>query len=149
MPSRSASLSPAMNSSWRPNKLYRCPPTPPPEQRRHREHAFILDGVAASNISTGCAQYTCKFISIYPPYNAINDVNARGYFRAKGVRKTLKRTGQGNVLTKVVPGVGESSTMPKNSVEYLQRRNINGCGHSESTVSGHSSALQVMSTPLF
>nr|VZI38386.1 unnamed protein product [Spirometra erinaceieuropaei] len=117
MPSRSASLSPAMNSSWRPNKLYRCPPTPPPEQRRHREHAFILDGVAASNISTECAQYTCKFISIYPPYDAINDVNARGYFRAKGVRKTLKRTGQGNVLTKVVPGVGESSTMPKNSVD--------------------------------
>ncbi|VDN10815.1 unnamed protein product [Dibothriocephalus latus] len=110
-----------MNSSGRENKLYRCPPTPPLEQQRSLEHAFILDGVAAASISRECAQYTTNFVSIYPPYNAAN------------------------VPTKVVAGVGEAATIPRNAIDYLQKRNANGYGHSEDLVLGH----PVKSTPLF
>lgn len=84
---RSASVS-------RINKLYRCPPTPPPDVQFDREKSFILDCQAVSNISNDYSRANPKLGSVIPPYDAQKDYHVDNYFNFFGVRGTLKKTGQ-------------------------------------------------------
>ena len=84
---RSASLN-------RANKLYRCPPTPPPDVLFDREKSFVLDCKAVSNISVDYSRANPKLGSVIPPYNAQKDYHVDGYFNFFGIRGTLEKTGQ-------------------------------------------------------
>ena len=88
--------SPRAFSPSRYNKLYRCPPTPPPEVQFDRERSFVLDCAAVSNISADYSRTNPKLGSVIRPYNAQLDQSAQNYFRFGGVDQTLKRTGQVN-----------------------------------------------------
>jgi hypothetical protein len=81
---------------YRHNKLYRCPPTPPPEVQYNRERSFILDGKAVSNISSDYSTANPKLGSAIPPYVAQFDPSVDNYFEFFGVNNTLQKTGQVN-----------------------------------------------------
>jgi hypothetical protein len=81
-------------SLYRHNKLYRCPPTPPPEIQFDRERSFILDCRAVSNISNDYSTANPKLGSVIPPYIAQFDNHIDNYFDSFGVKDTLKKSGQ-------------------------------------------------------
>jgi hypothetical protein len=81
-------------SLYRQNKLYRSPPTPPPEVQFDREKSFVLDCKAVSNISTDYSTANPKLGSVIPPYNSQLDSHTQTYFQFFGLSKTLERTGQ-------------------------------------------------------
>lgn len=81
-------------SSYRHNKLYRCPPTPPPEVQYNREQSFILDCKAVSNISNDYSTANPKLGSVIPPYIAQYHQDVDSYFEFFGVRDTLRKTAQ-------------------------------------------------------
>ncbi|CAF4004914.1 unnamed protein product [Rotaria magnacalcarata] len=68
-------------SLYRHNKLYRGPPTPPPEVQYDRERSFILDAKAVSNISNDYSVANPKLGSVIPPYNAQLDSHVDNYFK--------------------------------------------------------------------
>jgi hypothetical protein len=74
------------------NKMYRCPPTPPPDVQYAREQSFTLDCNAVSNISTDYSSTNPKLGSAIPPYSSYDDPAVKAYFDFYGVRKTLKTT---------------------------------------------------------
>lgn len=86
-PTRATSVS-------RHNKLYRCPPTPPPEVQYDRERSFILDCKAVSNISNDYSVANPKLGSAIPPYVAQNDQSTDNYFEFFGVKNRLQQVGQ-------------------------------------------------------
>jgi hypothetical protein len=77
-------------SLYRHNKIYRGPPTPPPEVQFDRERSFILDCKAVSNISTDYSTANPKLGSVIPPYNARLDSHVDGYFDFFGVKDRLR-----------------------------------------------------------
>jgi len=77
-----------------PNKIYRCPPTPTPEQFCRLERQFTLDCIAVNTTSQDYSQTRPKLGQIIPPYNAQKDKAATPYFEFTGIKKTLKKTGQ-------------------------------------------------------
>ncbi len=81
-------------SSDRFNKLYRGPPTPPPEVQFERERSFVLDCKAVSNISTDYSVANPKLGSVIPPYDSQLDPHSQSYFEFFGVPRTLERSGQ-------------------------------------------------------
>jgi hypothetical protein len=83
---------------FRYNKLYRGPPTPPPEVQFDRERSFILDCKAVSNISRDYSTANPKLGSVIPPYNSQLDSHVQSYFQFFGVPKTLERSGQVDIL---------------------------------------------------
>lgn len=98
--SRSQSLnepkppSPRSTSLNRINKLYRGPPTPPPEVQFVRERSFILDCKAVSNISNDYSRANPKLGSVIPPYDPQTDSHSQRYFQSFGVPQTLDKSGQ-------------------------------------------------------
>ena len=78
------------------NKIYRGPPTPPPEVLYNREQCFILDCKAVANISNDYSTANPKLGSAIPPYVAQFDSGVDSYFDFFGVKKTLRKTGQVN-----------------------------------------------------
>lgn len=85
-PTRATSVS-------RHNKIYRCPPTPPPEIQFDRERSFILDCKAVSNISNDYSTANPKLGSAIPPYIAQHDPGADEYFKFFGVKNRLQQSG--------------------------------------------------------
>lgn len=81
-------------TSKRHNKLYRTPPTPPPEQQLRTERGFVLDCNAVSSISTDYSKANPKLGPVIPPYNSQKDNHVENYFKFQGVDKTLEKTGQ-------------------------------------------------------
>ena len=79
---------------YRHNKLYRCPPTPPPEAQFERERSFVLDCHAVSNISKDYSTANPKLGSAIPPYIAQHHEAVDSYFNFFGVHETLKKTNQ-------------------------------------------------------
>ena len=73
-------------------KIYRTPPTPPPEILTAREKSFTLDCNAVSHISYDYSTANPKLGSAIPPYNSMDDKAARSYFQSNGVQKTLEKT---------------------------------------------------------
>jgi len=76
------------------NKLYRCPPTPPPENLLKEEKGFVLDCNAVSSISSDFSKANPKLGPVIPPYNSQQDGHVNNYFRFEGVDKTLEKTAQ-------------------------------------------------------
>ena len=76
------------------NKLYRSPPTPPPEERLREEKGFVLDCNSMSSISNDFAKANPKLGPVIPPYNSQKDGHVSNYFNFHGVDKTLDKTGQ-------------------------------------------------------
>jgi hypothetical protein len=75
------------------NKLYRCPPTPPPEIQFDLEQSFILDCKAVSNISNDYSTVNPKLGSVIPPYNSQIDSYCQSYLLLRnkfGSGKKLK-----------------------------------------------------------
>jgi len=87
-------LTRATTSLYRHNKLYRCPPTPPPDVQFDREKSFVLDCTAVSNISKDYSTANPKLGSAIPPYIAQNDSSVDHYFDFFGVKNTLENSGQ-------------------------------------------------------
>jgi hypothetical protein len=85
-------------SIYRHNKLYHSPPTPPPEVQFDRERSFVLDCKAVSNISTDYSTANPKLGSAIPPYDSQLDPHSQSYFQFFGVPRTLKKSGQVNLL---------------------------------------------------
>lgn len=81
-------------SAKRHNKLYRTPPTPPPELMMGSEKGFILDCNAVSSISSDYSKANPKLGPVIPPYNSQKDNHVDNYFKFQGVDKTLEKTGQ-------------------------------------------------------
>jgi hypothetical protein len=81
-------------SANRHNKLYRGPPTPPPDIQFERERSFVLDCKAVSNISNDYSTANPKLGSVIPPYDSQLDPHTHGYFQFFGIPKTLERSGQ-------------------------------------------------------
>nr|KAG5696065.1 hypothetical protein BaRGS_017177 [Batillaria attramentaria] len=63
------------NQKGRHNKIYRTPPTPPPEVLRTKEKTFVLDCNATSSISTDYSKANPKLGPVVPPYNSQKDVH--------------------------------------------------------------------------
>ena len=80
--------------SPRHNKIYRCPPTPPPEELLVKEKSFVLDCKATSSISSDYSKANPKLGPVVPPYNSQNDRHTSNYFQFHGVDRTLKKTDQ-------------------------------------------------------
>ncbi|CAF1505564.1 unnamed protein product, partial [Didymodactylos carnosus] len=81
-------------NSFRVNKLYRGPPTPPAEVLFDKERSFVLDCRAVSQISNDYSAANPKLGSVIPPYDSQNDSGTDNYFRFSGVDNTLQKTGQ-------------------------------------------------------
>ena len=77
-----------------PNKIYRTPPTPPPEQLYRLERSFTLDCIAVDTTSKDYAKVNPKLGQVTRPYNGQKDRSARDYFRFQGVDRTITRNGQ-------------------------------------------------------
>ncbi len=78
----------------RPNKLYRTPPTPPPDELWAKEKGFISDNVAIASISVDYAKQNPKVGQALPPYNSQQCAFTKQYFRYNGVDRTLRKNGQ-------------------------------------------------------
>lgn len=73
------------------NKIYRAPPTPPPEVLLEKEKTFVLDCKAVSSISSDYSKANPKLGQVVPPYNSQQDGHVTAYFGFQGVQDTLKR----------------------------------------------------------
>ncbi|CAF0840134.1 unnamed protein product [Rotaria sp. Silwood1] len=124
-------------SSYRHNKLYRCPQTPPPEVQFDRERSFILDSKAVSNISNDYSIANPKLGSVIPPYNAQLDRHVDNYFKFFGVRKALEGTGQSAAHESIAGRVHDRFYTNGHGYRYLSLRNKFGSGHSIEEVRGH------------
>ena len=78
----------------RENKLYRTPPTPPPDKLIVLERAFTLDCIAVGNISEDYSTANPKLGSAIPPYDSRNDPAVKNYMKNYGIDDLLKRTKQ-------------------------------------------------------
>ena len=76
------------------NKIYRAPPTPPPEELHSKEKGFTLDCKAVNSITRDYAQCNPKLGPTVPPYNSQKDRHVNNYYTYDGVPTTLKRTQQ-------------------------------------------------------
>ena len=86
------------SASWiipgRENKIYRTPPTPPPEKLQELEQGFITDNIAVSSISGDYSKTNPKLGPVIPPFNSQKCRYSRDYFKFHGVDRTLRKTGQ-------------------------------------------------------
>lgn len=122
---------------YRHNKLYRCPPTPPPEVQFERERSFILDCQAVSNISRDYSTANPKLGSAIPPYIAQHHVDVDNYFDFFGVKSTLKKTSQYNDPESIAGRVHDRFHSSGHGFRYLSHRNKFGSGHSIEQIRGH------------
>ncbi|CAF3065947.1 unnamed protein product [Rotaria socialis] len=119
------------------NKLYRGPPTPPPEVQYDRERSFILDAKAVSNISNDYSVANPKLGSVIPPYNAQLDSHVDNYFKFFSIRKTLEKTGQAAGHESTAGQVHDRFFTNGHGYRYLSLRNKFGSGHSVEEIRGH------------
>ena len=78
-------------TAYRHNKLYRGPPTPPPEVQIDRERSFVLDCKAVSNISNDYSTANPKLGSVIPPYNSQLDPHFSKLFSIFRYTKNFKK----------------------------------------------------------
>ncbi|CAF1045791.1 unnamed protein product [Adineta ricciae] len=123
--------------SPRHNKLYRGPPTPPPEVLYDRERSFVLDCKAVSHISSDYSTANPKLGSVIPPYNGQLDHHTDNYFRFFGLKNTLRKTGQLKDHESIPGRVHDRFFANGHGFRYLSLRNSFGSGHSIDEIRGH------------
>ncbi|XP_046575313.1 uncharacterized protein C17orf98-like [Haliotis rubra] len=138
----SASPSSPRRSKSRMNKLYRTPPTPPPQELLGKEHTFVLDCNAVSSISSDYSKANPKLGPVVPPYNSQKDGHVAPYFKFHGVERTLRRTGQETPGTSIDGQVMDYFHEKGAGYQYLSMRNQSGAGHSPDVVNGHAQFMQ-------
>ncbi|XP_072109932.1 sperm microtubule associated protein 1-like isoform X1 [Mobula birostris] len=130
-----------------PGRLPRFAPSPPVEELRRREKAFLLDCVAVSSISREHSRSAPRAGSVIPPYNPQRDPHSAAYFRTRPLLPLLKKTGQAANGTSVHGVVVDRFQLFGAAACYLRERNKNGAestrslsitGHSADQVKGHS-----------
>ncbi|XP_062900309.1 sperm microtubule associated protein 1-like isoform X2 [Mobula hypostoma] len=121
-----------------PGRLPRFAPSPPVEELRRREKAFLLDCVAVSSISREHSRSAPRAGSVIPPYNPQRDPHSAAYFRTRPLLPLLKKTGQVADGTSVHGVVVDRFQLSGAAACYLRERNKNGAGHSADQVKGHS-----------
>lgn len=126
------------------NKLYRAPPTPPPQDRLREEKGFVLDCNAVSSISGDFSKANPKLGPVIPPYNAQKDQHVENYFKFHGVDKTLKKTGQAAPGTSIEGRVMDYFEEKGPGFQYVELRNESGAGHSRDLVDGHAQFMKGM-----
>lgn len=126
------------------NKIYRCPPTPPPQDLMRMEKGFTLDCNATSSISTDYSKANPKLGPVIPPYNSQRDRHTYNYYNFIGVDRTLKKTGQHMDLQgcSIEGPVMDRFHTAGAGYNYLSMRNQFGAGHSRSSVDGHSQFME-------
>ncbi|KAH3699259.1 uncharacterized protein C17orf98-like [Dreissena polymorpha] len=129
-------------STKRHNKLYRTPPTPPPEEFMREERGFILDCQAVSSISCDFSKANPKLGPVIPPYNAQKDPHVGNYFKFSGVNKTLKKTGQTFPGTSIDGHVMDYFEEKGPGFQYVNLRNDAGAGYSSELCDGHAQFMQ-------
>ena len=90
--SKSASWN--LRGTGRENKIYRTPPTPPPEKLAALEQGFVTDNIAVASISGDYSKTNPKLGPVIPPFNSQKCRYSRDYFKFHGVNRTLRKTGQ-------------------------------------------------------
>ncbi|XP_074653169.1 sperm microtubule associated protein 1-like [Tubulanus polymorphus] len=128
--------------SKRSNKIYRTPPTPPPEILLEKEKTFVLDSNACSSISTDYSRTNPKLGPVIKPYNSQKDRHANGYFVFHGVDETLSKTGQEKPGCSIDGPVLDRFESDGAGHVYLTLRNQSGAGHSHETIDGHSQFMK-------
>ena len=88
---RTESMPRLTRDKLRQNKLYKAPPTPPPENLKDLERSFNLDCIATSNISLDYSRANPKLGSVIPPYNSLNDHTISEFVKNYGVKDYLRR----------------------------------------------------------
>ncbi|XP_064643689.1 sperm microtubule associated protein 1-like [Lineus longissimus] len=132
------------------NKIYRCPPTPPPEFLLAKEKTFVLDNNATSSISNDYSKANPKLGPVIPPYLSRRDKHVRNYFHFVQVPEVLEKTGQMEEKDGKKRWVGssiEGVAMDKFHSRgagylYLKLRNDHGAGHSRESIDGHAQFMQ-------
>ncbi|KAM4622283.1 sperm microtubule associated protein 1 [Discoglossus pictus] len=114
-------------------------PTREKQLQKIREKNFILDGEAVGTRAFATA--LPRLWGTIPPYNAQSHQHARRYFQSPPVQVLLKKTGEYNGGTSAGGWIVDYHHIYGPEQRYLNRRNWNGAGHSESFSSGHSSFL--------
>ena len=71
------------------NKLYRTPPTPPPESMMKMEKDFVLDCQATSSISMDYSKANPKLGPVISPYNGQKDKHTQAYYKFISVPQSL------------------------------------------------------------
>lgn len=132
----------AKSSTKRHNKLYRTPPTPPPEELLIEEKGFVLDCNAVSSISSDFSKANPKLGPVIPPYNAQKDGHVSNYFKFQGVNKVLDKTGQTYPGTSIDGRVMDYFEEKGAGFQYVGLRNEAGAGHSRELVDGHAQFMQ-------
>ncbi len=87
------------SAKGRHNKIYRTPPTPPPEELLSKEKGFVLDNNAVASISMDYCKANPKLGPVIPPFNSQRCRHSANYFRFHGVDRTLRKTGQVSKVT--------------------------------------------------
>ncbi|XP_060560125.1 sperm microtubule associated protein 1-like [Ruditapes philippinarum] len=129
-------------SAKRHNKLYRTPPTPPPEKLMMEERGFVLDCNAVSSISSDFAKANPKLGPVIPPYNSQKDEHVSNYFKFQGVDKTLEKTGQAPPGTSINGHVMDYFEERGPGSQYVSLRNEAGAGYSSELRDGHAQFMQ-------
>lgn len=124
------------------NKIYRAPPTPPPEILLEKEKTFVLDCRAVSSISSDYSKANPKLGQVIPPYNSQQDGHVSAYFGFQGVQDTLKKYKQDNGGTSIQGPVIDFAYAKGDGFQYLKHRNAAGAGHSREDVDGHAQFMQ-------
>jgi hypothetical protein len=135
-------MTPRGSKNSRINKIYRTPPTPPPQEHGEKEKGFVLDCNAVSSISTDYNKANPKLGPVIPPYNSQHDKHVRDYFNYIGVDRTLRRTGQTPPGDSLNGPVLDSFHRSGAGWYYLHKRNAFGAGRSEEQVNGHAQFMQ-------
>ncbi|KAL8564659.1 hypothetical protein ACOMHN_004153 [Nucella lapillus] len=140
--SEHGSTSPRGSKNSRTNKIYRTPPTPPPEVLRTKEKSFVLDCRATSCISADYSKANPKLGPVIPPYNAQKDSQVDPYFKFYGVKRTLKRNGQGGGGHSMEGPVMDAFFSRGAGFQYLSLRNQFGAGQSRDVIDGHAQFME-------
>jgi hypothetical protein len=126
--------------NMRTNKIYRCPPTPPPDKLARKEKSFVLDCNAVSNISLDYSRANPKLGSVIPPYNSLEDKNVSNYFNSYGVKEILEKSDlYPPEKSESIAGRPHDNFFKRGAgYKYLQKRNNkSGNGHHAETYEGH------------
>jgi len=112
---------------------------PDKKEKFRLEHSFILDGNAIDNLQVSYGGIHPKLGSAIPPYNAHYDEQVKNYFKNKGVKANLRKTGQIKEKSESIEGKYVDNFHQNGwKNDYLTRRNIHGAGHARELVEGHS-----------
>ncbi len=110
------------------NKLYRTPPTPTLDEFFEMEKAFVIDGIAVSNISNDYLRANPQVGSSIPPYNSFKDKGVASYMKNYGLTSLLKKTGMVKASFYQLLGICKSQILfaiVKNIYNFVKSTNRN------------------------